>query len=80
MMIKWLRESGMTVNEDKTEICIFYKSHVDLVDVTINNVAIRSKQSTNILGVQFNSKLNWEQHISNAVNKAKRTLHGIKLI
>ena len=37
-------------------------------------------QSINILGVQFDSRPNWSQHISNTICKAKRTLHGIKLI
>ena len=68
------------MNEAKTEVCLFYKSNVNTVDVTINNITIRSKPSINILGVQFDSKLCWSQHISNAINKAKRALHGIKLI
>ena len=80
MLTKWLRDSGMTVNEEKTEICLFYNSNVNPVDVTINNITIKSKQSINILGVQFDAKLNCEQHISNTINKAKSTLHGIRLI
>ena len=79
-MIKWLRDSGMSVNESKTEICLFYKNNVNAVDVSINNVIIRSKPSINILGVQFDSKLTWDQHISNTISRAKRTLHGIRLI
>ena len=80
MMIKWLRDSGMSVNESKTEICLFYKNNVNAVDVSINNVIIRSKPSINILGVQFDSKLTWDQHISNTISRAKRTLYGIRLI
>ena len=80
MMTKWLRQSGMTVNETKTEICMFHKTNVNMVDFTINGITIKSKQSINILGVQFDAKLNWEQHISNIINKLKRTLHGIRLI
>ena len=80
MMIRWLRDSGMTVNEAKTEVCLFYKSDVNAVNVTINNITIKSKPSINILGVQFDSRMNWEQHVSNSINKAKRTLHAIRLI
>ena len=80
MMSRWLRDSGMTVNEAKTEVCLFYKSDVNAVNVTINNITIKSKPSINILGVQFDSRMNWEQHVSNSINKAKRTLHAIRLI
>ena len=80
MMIRLLRDSGMTVNEAKTEVCLFYKSDVNAVNVTINNITIKSKPSINILGVQFDSRMNWEQHVSNSINKAKRTLHAIRLI
>ena len=80
MMIKWLRESGMTFNESKTEVCLFHKTNVNTVDFTVNTVTIKSKESINILGVQFDSKLSWGQHISNTINKAKRTLNGIRLI
>ena len=79
-MIRWLRDSGMTVNETKTEVCLFYKSDVTPVNVTINNITIKSKPSINILGVQFDSRLNWEQQVSNSINKAKRSLHAIRLI
>ena len=34
----------------------------------------------NILGVQFDSRLQWTEHISNTINKSKRALHAIKLI
>ena len=79
-MTKLLRKSGMTVNEAKTEICLFHKTNVNTIGVTINNITIKSKQSINILGVKFDAKLNWEQYISNIINKSKRTLHGIRLI
>ena len=26
LMMKWLRQSGLIVNEEKTELCLFYKS------------------------------------------------------
>ena len=53
LMINWPRDSGMSVNEDKIEICLFHKSNQGLFDNTVNNVTIRS---INILDVQFDSK------------------------
>ena len=33
-----------------------------------------------VLGVLFDSKLNWQPQVSNSITKAKKTLHAIKLI
>ena len=34
----------------------------------------------NVLGVTFDSRLNWSAHISNQINKANKALHAIRLI
>ena len=79
-MTKWLRDSGLTVNEAKTECCLFYKNDHQLINIKINDVTIRSKPSINVLGVLFDSKLNWSTQVAQTIMKAKKTLHAIKLI
>ena len=39
-----------------------------------------SKHSINVLGVQFDSKLNWVEHISLALLKTNKSLNAIRLI
>ena len=39
---KWLRDSGLSVNEEKTELCLFYKSNQGLGEININNVRINT--------------------------------------
>ena len=34
----------------------------------------------NVLGVQFDSKLSWNDHVNKTINKAKKAYHAIKLI
>ena len=34
----------------------------------------------NVLGVVFNSKLNWQIHISNAISKAKKSFYALRLV
>ena len=36
--------------------------------------------SMNVLGVEFDSKLNWSKHISSHVSNANRALHAIEMI
>ena len=41
---------------------------------------VRSRTSINVLGITFDSKLNWNQHISNCINKAKKSLFALRLL
>ena len=74
------QSSGMVVNEEKTEICLFYKRDHETVNVSIDNKIVTSKKSINVLGVLFDCKLQWNNQVAQAIVKAKRALHGIKLI
>ena len=48
--------------------------------IVVNNVVVKSKISINVLGVTFDSKLNWSIQVAQSIMKAKRSLHAIKLI
>ena len=78
MITKWLRGSGLVVNESKTEICLFHRNDKPTVMVTLNGTPIKSKKSMNVLGVLFDSKLNWNIHIASAISKARKSLFAIK--
>ena len=77
---KWLKKSGLKVNEDKTEICLFHRHHQAICSVTLNGVTLHSKTSMNVLGVLFDSRLNWADHISNVIRKTNRAMYCIKQI
>ena len=80
MITKWLKDSGLVVNEEKTELCLFHKRDHPSVEVTINGKIIKSKKCINVLGVLFDSKMQWIDQVSQAITKSKKALHGIKLI
>ena len=80
MITKWLKNSGLVVNEEKTEICLLYKRDHLNVELTINEKRVKTKKSINVLGVQFDSRMQWSDQVAQAINKSKRALHGIKLI
>ena len=79
-MTKWLRDSGMKVNEAKTEICVFHRMDCRPITIRINQIAIKSSNSMNVLGVQFDPKMNWSHQVTKCIKKAKTALHAIKLI
>ena len=41
---------------------------------------VKSMKSMNVLGVEFDSKLTWSNHIAKQINKAKSALHAINMI
>ena len=77
---KWLKQSGLKLNEEKTEMCLFSKSDVATITVPLGQSVIKSSASINVLGVTFDSKLLWSTHINKAISKANKTLNAIKLI
>jgi hypothetical protein len=80
LITKWLANSGLKVNETKTEVCLFSRKDTALVEINLNNNIITSKDSMNVLGVIFDNKLNWAKHVADQISKANRALHAIKLI
>ena len=58
MITKWLKDSGLVVNESKTEICMFHKHDQQKIKINVCGTEITSKHFINVLGVTFDSKLN----------------------
>ena len=64
----------------KTALCLFHKRDSTPVVLNINGSFVISQKSMNVLGVIFDSKLNWVEHISTSLFKANRALNAVKLI
>jgi hypothetical protein len=66
---RWLKDSGLIVNKFKTELCLFNRMDCQSATINVNNSAIKSKNSMNVLGVTFDSKLNCPESINNHTKK-----------
>ena len=51
----WLTMSGMRVNEEKTECCLFYEQDQEPMSIEINGKFIKSKKHMGVLGLLFDS-------------------------
>ena len=80
MIIKWLKDSGLKVNDAKTDICLFYKADTLPIQIEINGCVIRSNQTINVLGVIFDSKMQWGPQVENVIKKSNKAKHAILLI
>ena len=80
MITKWLKGSGLVVNEFKTEICLFHYNDQPLISIMLEGARIMSKKSMNVLGVVFDSKLNCSTHVAQTIVKANKALIALRLI
>ena len=58
-IIKWLKDSGLKVNESKTEFCIFHRNKNVEGRLMIDEVLIEAKSEINVLGLTFDCRLQW---------------------
>ena len=63
IMSNWLKQSGLKVNESKIELCLFTKKDTPQVEITINNVSVKSGTTMHVLGVFFYSKISWAKQV-----------------
>ena len=71
---KWLRDSGLKVNDTKTEICLFHRNDQLPIQITVNNVTLVSTLQMKVLGVIFDSKLKWAPKYPIQLNRQKLRL------
>ena len=76
----WLTNSGMKVNKAKTDVCLFHRGDTTQVSLNINGNIVKSNNKINILGVIFDSKMQWSDHIVHAIKRATCALNAIRLI
>ena len=75
-----LKIRGLKLMNQKRS-CAYFIEKINLkTQIVANNAMLTSKPSMNVLGVTFDSKLNWQTHIENATSWAKKALHTINLI
>ena len=48
IITKWLADSGLNLNEVKTELCLFYWKDTPPVEITLNGNIIKSKDNMNM--------------------------------
>jgi hypothetical protein len=79
-IMKWLRQSGLKVNESKNDLCFFYKNDIENISIKLNDSLITSSFVINVLVVKFDSKLQWSNHVAPVIVKANKGLNVLNLI
>ena len=61
---QWLRDSGLKVNEAKTEVCLFHRNDVKQICIDVSSIVVKSSLTMNVIGVLFDSKMQWSSHVA----------------
>ena len=69
LAMKWFLKSGLCVNKKKTEVCVFNRNDSRIKDVVLGNEKVSVLKSIKLLGLIFDSKLNWYTQAMCAIEK-----------
>ena len=79
----WSNKWRMKLNPDKCSIVVFHNKEDDPpgLDVKINGVSVKNKSSEKFLGLTFDSKLTWDEHmkaVTQSFNHRMRLLRELR--
>jgi len=78
---KWSAKTGFSFSIEKSKSITFTrKSNVGELNIKMNNQNIPNKTRIKILGITFNSRLTWSQHIKSLKVSTNKALNLIKLL
>ena len=78
--IKWFSLNKMKANPSKFQALYLNRSSDTIAQFNINNSIIHSDESVKLLGVLFDRKLSFDEHISNITKKAGKQINGLRRI
>ena len=73
-LCRWLENNLLKGNADK---CHFFVSTSQEVSLNVNTFKIKSSDCEKLLDVKFDSKLRFDQHITDLCRTASRKIHAL---
>jgi hypothetical protein len=75
----WATENNMMINKSKTIYQFFSLQHNNTdFNLKIDNQLLQKSASTKYMGVLFDNKINWADHISKTVEKTNKRIRLMK--
>ena len=78
--IQWMTNSGLKVNLEKTEVCVFHRMDTSKAIIRIVNISVESSHQLGCLGVIFDNRLSWDRQVEKAIMDSRRSLQAIKVV
>ena len=83
VVLNWFKINEMKSNEDKCHLIVATtnnNSYSSTSYIYLGNEFIESEESVELLGVKIDSKLNFNEHVTNLVKKGNQKLHALARI
>jgi len=78
---EFLKRIGMVTNVSKTELIFFSRKPImDQCSLSVNGTIVNHKPTMKVLGLTFDSHLNWNAHLDKIKQKARFSLHKMKFL
>ena len=77
ILFKWFNDNLMKINADKCHLLV---STNNTVKIKIGNFDITNSKSEKLLGVKFDHKLSFDDHVSELCKKASRKIHALSRV
>ena len=77
---QWLSGSGLKVNASKTELVIFHKHDSARGSIFLNQIRIESKSEMKVLGIVFDSRLEWSGQVEKSIAAARQATQALGLV
>ena len=78
ILLKWFNDNYLKMNADKCHLLV--PKHIDSVFLKLNGEIIKGEASVKLLGLTVDSKLDFNEHVSNLCKKASQKLHALARI
>ena len=76
----WMSGSGLKVNVEKTEMVVFHRYETGRSEIRVANTVIKSKPTMKVLGIQFDSRLSWDNQVDSAILNSRKSLHALRSV
>jgi hypothetical protein len=77
---QWLSGSGLKVNASKTELVIFHKHDSARGSIYLSQIQIESKAEMKVLGIVFDSRLEWSAQVEKSIGAARQATQALGLV
>ena len=81
-ILKFFDSIGLEIAPEKSQLIIFSpsKTQTSSFHITINNIKINAVNEVKYLGTWIDSRLNWNAHAKDLINKVQKALNILKLL
>ena len=77
---EWCDKWGFKVSIDKTSMVLFHRSKNKHIELNFNGSALKRVDSVKFLGMVFDRRLSWKNHVDYLVTKCKKRINLLKVL